>query len=240
MKEAWFFHDPVPPAGERLNLDRSEAAHALGPLRLAAGATVRVFDGQGTTAVAEIAARPERASPCTLIVRDRVFSGRPAPSVHVVSAVPRGDRTAVLVSMITQLGAASFRPLMTERSVAEPGKRAAERWRRIMIEACKQARQPWLPALEERVDVAGLADLIGAAGGETCWLLAHPGGTPAAGAVRTARPRDLAFVIGPEGGLSDEEVERLTARGAIQVSLGASILRIETAATVAAALGLLA
>ncbi len=132
--------------------------------------------------------------------------------------------------MATQLGLASFTPLLCERSVVKSAN--SERLQRICLEACKQSRRAHLPALH---DVATPADVIGHAQAvSTAFWIAHAStnAVPLAALLREspASPPVLTLMIGPEGGFSPTEIEMLAANGGRLVTLGASVLRIETAA----------
>jgi 16S rRNA (uracil1498-N3)-methyltransferase len=146
---------------------------------------------------------------------------RPAPEVTVAFAVVKGARPEWAVQKLTEIGVDRIVPLLSARSVVRwplgDGGQVA-RLRRVAREAAVQSRQVWLPVVEA---VAAFDAVVGEAGA----ALAHPGGGPPA----LARPTVL---IGPEGGWDDAEVAAAPAL----VGLGPSVLRTETAATVAGAL----
>ena len=134
----------------------------------------------------------------------------------------KGERFGVLLGMAAQLGIMSFTPLDCEYSVVHPGERHAVRGRRLLVEACKQSRNPWLPAWEN-------PSTPGTMNPRGTMLFAHPGGESAATSME--RPaEELTVLVGPEGGFSEAETAQLDARGATALSLGPNILRIETAA----------
>ncbi len=237
MSHAWLHVDPLPAAGEPVTLDADEARHASGSRRLSAGDAVVLFDGRGALAHARL---EEGTTRKTLAARVESMEQRPAPSpaLRLGVALPKGDRQSTLVSMATQIGVAAWAPLECRRSVARPGRNAEERWQRVAIAACKQSRNPWLPELLPEATPRGFA------GAETrrgpCLVL-HPGegARPIASAAAEAldeAPGSLSIVVGPEGGLEDEEVAACEERGAVRVSLGATILRTETAAVAALAI----
>lgn len=230
MPSPWFYVSALPDVGDAWPLPREEAKHALGARRLEVGDEVVLFDGRGGIAEGCLEGTRLRDGSVPVRVAARRSVPRGGRAVHLATALPKGDRLATLVDMTAQLGVASLTPLRCERSVVGETASRAERIRRIQVEACKQARAAWLPDLGEETTPGALA-----AAHRGRLLVAHPGG---------ARPREFAarlgdsctIAIGPEGGFTDAEVERLRVAGAVAIDLGPTILRIETAAVVAAAL----
>lgn len=226
-----FFCREVPAVGGKGALDEDEARHAGTARRIRVGDAVALIDGAGTRAAAVVEAVSRRGLEFT--VRERTRVPRPAVSVFVASAVPKSERFRTLIDMLTQIGVAGIVPLVCERSTVKPKRSALDRWRRIAIEACKQSRNPYLPRLEEPRSVRASLDRVPRGGviafadieGE-----ALPGMLPARGS--------LHLYVGPEGGFTGTEFDALRAAGARPVSLGGNVLRVETAAVVAAALGL--
>jgi 16S rRNA (uracil1498-N3)-methyltransferase len=224
MASPWFFVEVLPGAGSAVALDPREAKHALGARRLGAGDEVVLFDGRGGLAKAAIEAGRSRAGLAARVL-ELSHAAAPARAIHLAAALPKGDRSAVMLSMATQLGMKTFTPLRCARSEVEPGPGSAERWQRIMIEACKQSRRPFLPRLhraEEPLHVLQRSDTVA--------LFAHPGGASIVEALAEREAPDVTLLVGPEGGFTQEEVRSLTDAVAVQVDLGPGILRIETAA----------
>ncbi len=152
-------------------------------------------------------------------------------------ACPKGDRLKWLVEKATELGVAVFIPLHCERSVVEPRESKLARLEQTVLAACKQSRRNRLMTITEP---CSLEDLLAASAGHT-WL-AHPGGRPLLELLANQRqsahqqPLSIRAAIGPEGGFSPAEVDRAEHSGAQLVSIGRSILRVETAALSLAAL----
>lgn len=228
MNSPWFYAEKLPQAGESWLLSRDEAKHATGAKRLGPGDEVILFDGSGHVAAAALGSvrgRDGSTQVAVLSVRTIERTGR---LVHLATALPKGDRLSTLVDMTTQLGVASMTALRCERSVVSETDARADRIRRIQIEACKQARCPWLPSLHPEMDVATLAKRGGSL------VVFHPGGVSASDVAATL-PGEVTIAVGPEGGFTDAEATLLQAAGATVVSLGETILRIETAAVVGVA-----
>jgi 16S rRNA (uracil1498-N3)-methyltransferase len=241
MPEPWFHVTALPAPGQIAQLDARESQHARGARRLELGESVVLFDGYGATAPA-ILCEVERR--CVGARAEAVeYHDRPSPALHVVSALPRGDRLAQLLSMATQLGMSSFRPLQCQRGVARPRAGARERWERILREACKQSRRAWLPEIGEPCAPQVIATLSANAtlsAKRSAVVLLDPSGARSASVVAEPKLRDaeaIWLVIGPEGGLDEDERAQMFSDGALALTLSEGILRIETA--VAAGLTLL-
>lgn len=212
-----------------------DEAHHVTVQRLRAGDAIALFDGRGQVARGQIAAIARGT--VRIEVRLRYCEPPPAPRLELYSAVPKGERAAVLLDMATQLGMTCFTPLRWRRGTADPGAGAQTRWQRICIEACKQSRRTHVPEIAPSADTTDAAARANAAG--DCLLVAHPGkhAVPVL-AVESRHANRIALFVGPEGGLTDDEIEMLHALGARFVHLGTAILRIETAAVaLLAALG---
>ena len=234
MSCPWFHAAHLPAAGDVVALDREEAKHALGVRRLGAGDVVTLFDGRGGAADAAITGDRDRDGGVMARVTAVRSVGRPAPDVTVGIAPPKGDRWSTALDMLGQLGVSAIVPLDTAHGVVDAGGINRARAERILLEACKQSRGAWLPELRASQTPAAFVAAARADGRRV--LLAQPGGAPIAA---LAAPR-IAIAVGPEGGFSASEIEAALAAGAEAADLGATILRVETAAVaMAAALRLL-
>jgi 16S rRNA (uracil1498-N3)-methyltransferase len=204
-----------------LRLTDDEAHHGRAVLRLAAGEAVALTDGAGRLAVATVTAVDRRALELRV---DSVTEVPPPAAARLTLAVapPKGGRLDDLVHGLAELGVGTLAPLACARGVREP---ATTRLERLAGEALKQCRGA------HRLHIAAVTDIpaLVAGGGEL--ILADPQGAPADAGL----PRNLTIVVGPEGGLTVDERDRLVAGGARRVRLAGQVLRIETAALAAAA-----
>jgi len=216
-------------AGGTVDLPPDEVYHARTVLRLKAGREVELFDGRGRVACGKATAVDKRAVTVTIDSVHRVE--RTGPVVNLAFAVPKGKRLDWLLEKATELGAASLRPVVFERSVAggdELTDAKRQRWATHCLAAAKQSGLNFLPeicdtevlsdALSRDVPAGGVR-LLGDLGDDAVTLVE---------AVGSATVIDL--LIGPEGGLSDDERARAIGAGFVPVRLGATTLRIETAA----------
>lgn len=166
-------------------------------------------------------------------VRQCVFDER---KVVLIQAVGKGDKLDLVVQDATELGVTQILPVLSERTVVQPGPKAAarvERWRRIAIGAARQCGRARAP------EVLEITPLLTATKGVEAdlRLVLVPGASRAAGPLLLGEPGTVALVVGPEGGLSESELEVLEEQGWIAASLGPTTLRTETVA--AAVLGAL-
>jgi 16S rRNA (uracil1498-N3)-methyltransferase len=215
-----------------VRLEGSEAHHLLHVLRLAVGDEVELFDGENGAASAEITSTSR--SSVELQVRQRRESSQiVGRSIDLATAVPKSDRFRWLVEKATELGVGRLLPLKTARSVVHPNDGKLQKMRQTVIAACKQSGRNRLMAIEP---IINWNSLIAEEFGEKTVIVAHPSGEPLQPLLAACdMDRPLLLVIGPEGGLSDEEVEQARSAGAMLANLGENILRIETAAVVLAA-----
>lgn len=212
-----------------VTLSGTEAHHLAHVLRLGPGSAVVLFDGEGTEAAAEVVRVGKRE--VTLGVRS--VSAVPEPTavpVTLAVAPPKGDRFRWLVEKATELGVARLVPLLTRRTVVDPRDGKLDKLRQTVIAAAKQCGRSRLMEVTETAKLESILD-----GGSTDQrVILHPGGSPL-GSAALADVSGLTLLVGPEGGFTDEEVGRATDAGAEIASLGATILRTETAAIAAAA-----
>jgi 16S rRNA (uracil1498-N3)-methyltransferase len=200
-----------------------EAHHGRTVLRLRVGDAVRLADGQGGSAEGAVqAVERERL----IVTTSSVVQEKPAPAFQltVVVAPPKGDHLADMIRGLTEIGVGAIHFLRCERGERMPHN--SERLQRIAGEALKQCRRSHLPRIGGEWTVESLAT-----SGAELVVLERSGGAP-----RLALPRPLTLIIGPEGGLTSDEVQRLLTSGAVAVRIAGHILRIETAALSAAAI----
>lgn len=221
--DATLFCAEIPETGQDAVLDAAEAHHAVRVRRLRAGDPVRLIDGRGSVAYALV----QGVKPALSVkVLERDIQAPPPRPLHVAAALPKGDRQATLLDMLTQLGMASFTPLECEHSVVRPGSSAALRWRRVCIEACKQSGNAYLPTIH---DACSPVQAVAALRRQNAvCLLAHPAAR--SGTVHCGPDTPLGLFIGPEGGFTEAEVEAAGRQGAMAIALCRYTLRIETAA----------
>jgi 16S rRNA (uracil1498-N3)-methyltransferase len=228
MSNPMFYCTELTGLGDTVTLQGPEAHHVAGSRRLKAGDGICLFDGRGTVGRATIESIDRRAKTIVAKVEECRAVSAPTPRIELACALPKGERLAILLDMTTQLGMAAFRPLECERSMVKSGSTAHARWQRICAEACKQSRRPHLPTIHSP---ATPAQVLADTNGCDMWV-ADPTGVRIADLDAGKASDRLLLMIGPEGGFSENELAHLLAAGGQIISLGESILRIETAAVV--------
>ena len=221
-------------AGTEVTVEGDEAHHAVAVRRLRVGEQVVLTDGAGMSAQGPVASTGKRVFAVTVstVTRHEV----PTPSVVVVQALPKGERGELAVEVLTEIGVAEIVPWAASRSVAvwkgERAEKSLAKWRSTAREAAKQARRTWFPAVAELASTADVVALIEAA--DLAVVLHEESHLPLA-SFEVPRSGRVVVVVGPEGGLSDEEVDGFVAAGALQVRLGTEVLRTSTAGVAAVA-----
>lgn len=218
------------PGAEIVLEERS--SHYLGRvLRLAPGQAVVLFNGDGHDYAAEILSLARRGMALRV---DSRLPGLPEPllDITVAQAVSRGERMDQTLQKCTELGAAAFQLLDTERVEVRLGddkldKRMAH-WRGVIVSACEQCGRSRVPGLSPPVAL----DRWLATETDAARLVLDPGGdrSLAQWAVGLGAVRAVQIVVGPEGGFSQGERTRMRAAGLQSVSLGPRVMRTETAA----------
>ena len=228
MRLSRFFID-APLSLGRHELPEAQAHYIGRVLRLAPGAAVQLFDGSGREYLGELAEVGKRSVSVEL---REVFDGLAESPlrIHLGQGLSRGERMDWAIQKATELGVAEITPLVSERcEVRLKDERADKRlahWRQIAISACEQCGRSVLPVIHAPL---GLDDWQRQVQAELKLVL-HPVAEPLAS---HARPSSLAFLIGPEGGLSEAEVEQAKSHGFHAARLGPRVLRTETAPVVA-------
>ena len=225
--------------GDVVELGGSEGRHAATVRRLVAGERLDLSDGAGLLCVAEVTGVQGQVLHARVLERSLV--PQPAPRITVVQALAKGDRDERAVETMTEVGVDVIVPWQAARSIVRwdspRAQKAVTRWRTTAREAAKQARRPWLvdvPLLESTSAVVARLDAAVAAGGVAV-VLHEAADTPLRGLV-FAPDAEVVLVIGPEGGIADDELAAFEAVGAAVRRLGPTVLRTSTAGTVAAAI----
>jgi 16S rRNA (uracil1498-N3)-methyltransferase len=220
--------------GATVEVTGDEAHHAVAVRRLRVGEEVALTDGLGRYVVGSVSSTGKRELSVT--VASALEAPLPEPVVTVVQAIPKGHRGELAVEVLTEVGVARIVPWAASRSVAawkgERARRAVERWRATAREASKQARRPWFAGVDEPATTAGVAGLVSSAA--LAVVLHEEATTPLAG-VHVPTVGSIVVVVGPEGGLTGEEVATFEKAGAHAVRLGSEVLRTSTAGVAAVA-----
>lgn len=239
MSAPVFLHPGVEHAdvGATLTLDGAEARHAATVQRRQAGERIDLVDGSGARASCEIAA--VRDGSLELVVLET--SRETAPEVVLVQALAKGGRDEQALESATELGATRVVPWAARRSIVQwKGPKAAkarDRWELLARAATKQSRRAVVPSVDPVVATPGLVALVrdAVASGARVLVLHELAAVPLATLTWAESEQPVWVIVGPEGGIADDEVEALREAGAEVVLLGPHVLRASTAGPAAIA-----
>jgi 16S rRNA (uracil1498-N3)-methyltransferase len=222
-------------AGATVVLDGPEGHHAATVQRLAVGERLVVTNGVGTSADATVT-RAERD--LLEVSIDHVgHAAPPQPRLVVVQALPKGERGELAVATMTEVGVDVIVPWAAARCVTRwdgpRGEKALARWRSTSRESAKQSRRSWFPEVTALASTREVARLLGEA---AVGAMLHEEAAAPLGGVPLPPAGDVVVVVGPEGGLSPEELVAFEATGAASYRLGPTVLRTSTAGAVAVGL----
>ncbi|MER7040860.1 16S rRNA (uracil(1498)-N(3))-methyltransferase [Streptomyces microflavus] len=228
------------PTGAEFVLEGPEGRHAVSVKRLQTGEEVVLTDGLGHWADGTVRTA-EGKDRLTVAVRGAVQEEpEPAPRITVVQALPKGDRGELAVETMTETGVDAIVPWQAARCITqwkgERGAKALTKWRSTAREAGKQSRRVRFPEVTEAMTTKQVAALL--AGADFAGVLHEDrdhDSTPLA-TVELPATGTIVLVVGPEGGVSPQELAAFAEAGARPYRLGRSVLRTSTAGTAAAAL----
>ncbi|HSO64225.1 MAG TPA: 16S rRNA (uracil(1498)-N(3))-methyltransferase [Ornithinibacter sp.] len=220
--------------GDTVVLDGPEGRHAATVRRTRVGEHLLLTDGAGLRAEGEVVA----VGPGTLDLRVVAVAHDPEPSPRLVlvQALAKNDRDDQAVEAATECGVDEVVPWQASRSVVqwrgERGEKAWRKWDAVLVAATKQSRRTRRPVLAPTETTADLARRVGAAA--AAYVLHEDARMPLA-TVTLPDAGDVVLVVGPEGGVSPEELTALEAAGAVAVRLGSTVLRSSSAGPAALA-----
>ena len=220
-------------SGQELQLAADQARYLSRVLRLRAGDSLTVFNGDNGEFAATLSAVGKNSA--TVLVESHVETATESPlKVHLVQGISRGERMDYVVQKATELGVSAITPLRSERTeVRLSGERAEKKlrhWQQIATSACEQCGRNRLPNIQPAQD---LAQWIGGVEADTRLVLHHRASSAQTDATS---PSSSALLVGPEGGLSPEEITAAEQAQFRSLQLGPRILRTETAPLAAIAI----
>lgn len=212
---------------EPIVLEGEDARHIALSLRMKPGDALTVCDGEGTDFECTIASIiPQRVE--LSVVRKVPTRSEPSVRVTLYQGVPKSDKFDTVVQKAVELGVSAVVPVMMSRCVSRPDAKSMEkkcaRWQKIAAEAAKQSGRGIVPQV---LPCISYAEALRTAGGQKI-LFYECGGAPLTELI-SADAKEISLFIGPEGGISGQELEAAVAAGAQTATLGPRILRTETA-----------
>ncbi len=240
MTHAHFYLPSPAWEAERLCLTGDEARHCAQVTRHRVGDQVVIFDGAGRKAEAQIDTLGKAEVHLTVLAEQQISP--PRRPITLLQAVTKGDTFEWIIEKAVELGVRRIVPVITERTIVRLDARDAakkhEKWQRVVLEACKQCGQAWLPEITAPLPLPAALEV---AKPDRVRLVASldPKARRLRGILSEAHdeagfsPLNFAVAIGPEGDFSPAEYEMLASRGWDAWSLGELVLRSETAAVCA-------
>ncbi|MDA8354295.1 MAG: 16S rRNA (uracil(1498)-N(3))-methyltransferase [Firmicutes bacterium] len=225
-----YFVDPNAIVADRITIRGDDVHHIKNVMRMTAGDPLVCCDGQGTDYVAEVVSVAEGEVLCQ-IKEETPSRGEPDVCVTIAFSLPKGDKPEWVLQKGTELGAHSFLPFTSVRTVVKLNQKKAvkkqARWQRITKEAAEQSQRGMIPQVELPLT---WKELLARFSSYDKVLFAYEkGGRPLGQVLEDEDRQRLLVVTGPEGGFSEKEAEDAVASGAVPTHLGPRILRAETA-----------
>ena len=226
----WFYYSPI--TSDIVSIEGPEFKHITKVMRLNVDDYVKLFDGNGTAAsgkIIEITKNSVQIQPENIEILSNPNDQGP---IIIAASVAKKDRFEWLISKCTELGVDHIFPVIFERTVKQPGneKKLLERYNLLALNAAKQCQRLFLPKIDSPATLEQTLDKIRKNYSNTTLLTgsldnnaekidkAYQANTP------------FAALIGPEGGMTNDEINYLENNGSMPVKLTSTILRIETAA----------
>ncbi|MET8174893.1 16S rRNA (uracil(1498)-N(3))-methyltransferase [Streptomyces clavifer] len=228
------------PSGPEFVLDGPEGRHAVSVKRLNPGEDVVLTDGRGRWAEGVVKTAEGKDRLVVTVAEDVREEPAPSPRITVVQALPKGDRGELAVETMTETGVDAIVPWQAARCITQwkgdRGLKSLAKWRSTAREAGKQSRRVRFPEVAEAMTTKQVAALL--AGSDFAGVLHEDRNSPSEPLATAALPDGgtIVLVVGPEGGVSPQELAVFAEAGAPAYRLGPSVLRTSTAGTAAAAL----
>ncbi len=233
MVEPLFRFDGQANAGETITLDGPEGHHAASVRRLRVGEKLQLTNGVSTHWRGAVVAVSNKS--IDVEISEAKPISKPEQTFILVQALAKGDRDELAIQAATEIGVSGVIPWQSDRSVSKwddsKATKNQARWQSICDEASKQALRPLFVQVGERRTSNQLAQQVGES--ESKWLVLDPTATKSITAVSLQGKSSVYLVVGPEGGITEKELEAFEASGAERVHLGAGVLRTSTAGVAA-------
>jgi len=220
--------------GDRLAITGSEGEHAVRVARVRPGERIQAVDGQGRRIHGLV--RELGRDSLVAEVLDVVQEPVPDPAFVVVQALPKGEHAELAVDQLTQAGVDRIVPWAAANCVVrwdeQRSVRGRGKWQQVALAAAKQSRRAWIPQVQA---LTGTPEVLAMVPQAELSLVLHEGAAAALAEVDPPMTGTVLLIVGPEGGLAEQERAMLTEAGAHQVRLGEQVLRTSLAGAAALA-----
>lgn len=240
-----FFVEDITEDSSSAVITGEELAHLRKVLRLSMGAQVSVFNGKGVEFTGTIVGIDKESASVELGARTQPRKESPV-GVTLLQGIVKSSKPEFIIQKATELGAAAVFIYGTHRAVVSIGKEKSKdrvlRWKKVAVEAAKQCGRSIVPRVGFYADFEGaMASVAKGSFKVALWEGAAQGDAGSSPSLKDALigargKKDITVLIGPEGGLTDAEIEEARLKGFLVCGLGPRILRAETAAVAALAI----
>lgn len=221
-----FFISPV--SGDRATVTGQDAHHIARVLRMRAGETLTLCDGEGVDYFCEVESLSSDSVELRILDRSPSVT-EPTVAVTLYQGLPKSEKMDLIVQKAVEIGVTRIVPVAMARSIvklkADEGEKKQSRWQKIAAEAAGQSGRGRIPLVESPISFARAAQQMGDGSAIAFY---EGGGQPLSRLVNTDT-RELSVIVGPEGGFEPFEIAQLQENGVHIATLGKRILRCETA-----------
>ena len=212
----------------QIEVDGDEAHHGVNVLRLKTSEEVKISDGVGNWGVGKVSEINKKSF--TVEISDRGFEATAKQRVIVVQAILKNDANKEAVDFLTQVGADEIIPWQSQHSIGKIDDKSLSKWQSTTRESSRQSRRVRIPVISNADSTESLISKI--KGLENIFVL-HESAENRLSQIEINQEADVILIVGPEGGLSEIEVNTFVAAGAKVVRLGQSVLRAANAGAAA-------
>ena len=209
--------------GSRITVDGDEAHHAIKVMRMGIGEELQLTDGRGSWAQGSITAIDKKSF--TIAISARGESARNHPELVVIQALTKSDRARETIELLVEAGVDRIIPWQSDHCIAKWKEDMFEKWQNAAVSATKQSRRYTIPAVETPITLTGIRERFTE---KSLLLVLHESAQEKLSVVvspSAISARHIILIIGPEGGISVDELRELSAIGGKVVRLGNPVLR---------------
>ena len=215
-----FFVNELSTAGTQ-EIDEEDAHHAVKVLRLNIGEEIKISDGKGNWVSGPISQISKKALQISIAERGEESTNK--PELILVQAITKSDRSREMLELITAAGVDQVIPWQAERSISEWQDDSERKWLATIKESCKQSRRVRVPAIRKIMNTTSLAKEINT---KNLGLVFHESSEIKFAETQISSNLDAIYlIIGPEGGITDNELAIFQSSGSMIVRLGPTVLR---------------